>query len=44
MAAFTKTERPSPAERRAETLQKLAKTALRAKAVQDVAKVARSIV
>jgi hypothetical protein len=44
LAAFTKTEAPRPAERRAEALRKLAKTALKAKAVQDVAKVARAIV
>lgn len=44
MAALTKTEPPRPAERRAEAVKKLAKTALRAKAVQDVAKVARAIV
>jgi hypothetical protein len=44
MAAFTKTEPPQPAERRAEGIKKLAKTALKAKAVQDFAKVARAIV
>jgi hypothetical protein len=44
MAAFTKTEPPSPTERRAEAVKRLAKTALKAKAVQDVAKVARAIV
>ena len=44
MAAFTKTEAPQPAERRAEAIRKFAKTALKAKAVQDVAKVARAIV
>jgi hypothetical protein len=44
MAAFTKTEPPSPTEPRAEAVKRLAKTALKAKAVQDVAKVARAIV
>src|SRR6185312_181053 len=44
MAAFTKTEPPRPAERRAQTIKKLANTALKAKVVQDVAKVARAIV
>ena len=44
MAAFTKTEPPRPAERRKEAIKKLAQSALKAKAVQDVAKVARSIV
>jgi hypothetical protein len=44
MAAFTKTEPPRPAERRAKTIKRLANTALRAKVVQDVARVARAIV
>ncbi|HJQ75253.1 MAG TPA: hypothetical protein VJ814_10215 [Gaiellaceae bacterium] len=43
MAAFTKTEQPRPVDRRAKKIKKLAKTALKAKVVQDVAKVARSI-
>jgi hypothetical protein len=38
MAAFTKTERPRPAERRAEAIKKLAQTALRAKVVKEVAR------
>jgi hypothetical protein len=38
MAALTKTEPPRPAERRAKTVKKLAKTALKAKLVKDVAK------
>jgi len=38
MAAFTKTEPPRPAERRANTIKKLAKTALKAKVVKEVAK------
>jgi hypothetical protein len=38
MAAFTKTEPPRPAERRADTIKKLAKTALKAKVVKEVAK------
>jgi len=38
MAAFTKTEPPRPAERRAQTIKKLAKSALKAKVVKDVAK------
>jgi hypothetical protein len=38
MAAFTKTEPPRPAERRATTIKKLAKTALKAKVVKEVAK------
>ena len=44
MAAFTKTEPPRLAERRAQNVKKLAKNALKAKVVQDVAKVARSVV
>ena len=44
LAAFTKTEPPRPAERRAQGVKRLAKTALKAKVVQDVAKVARTIV
>jgi hypothetical protein len=44
MAAMTKTESPRPADRRAKTIKRLANTALRAKVVQDVAKVARAIV
>lgn len=44
LAACTKTEPPRPAERRAEAVKQFAKTALKAKAVQDVAKVARAIV
>lgn len=44
MAAFTKTEPPRPAERRAEAVRKLANSALKAKVVQDAAKVARAIV
>jgi hypothetical protein len=43
LAAFTKTEPPRPAERSAQTIKKLAKTALKAKVVQDVAKVARQV-
>ena len=38
MAAFTKTEPPRPAERRANTIRKLAKTALKAKVVKEVAR------
>ena len=38
MAALTKTEPPRPAERRAHTITKLAKTALKAKVVKEVAK------
>jgi hypothetical protein len=38
MAAFTKTEPPRPVERRAKVVKKLAKTALKAKAVKEVAK------
>jgi hypothetical protein len=38
MAAFTKTEPPRPAERRAQAIKKLAKTALKAKVVKEVAK------
>src|SRR2546429_3592284 len=38
MAAFTKTEPPRPADRRAEGLKKLANTALKARVVQDVSK------
>ena len=38
MAAFTKTEPPRPVERRATTIKKLAKTALKAKVVKEVAK------
>jgi hypothetical protein len=38
MAAFTKTEPPRPAERRATTIKKLAKTALKAKVVKEVAR------
>jgi hypothetical protein len=38
MAAFTKTEPPRAAERRATTIKKLAKTALKAKVVKEVAK------
>ena len=38
MAAFTKTHPPRPAERRADTIRKLAKTALKAKVVKDVAR------
>jgi hypothetical protein len=38
MAAFTKTEPPRPAERRATAVKKLAKTALKAKVVKEVAK------
>ena len=44
MAAMTKTEPPRPAERRAKTIKKLANTALKAKVVQDVTKVARAII
>ena len=44
MAAFTKTEPPRPAERRAQTIRKLADSALKARVVQDAAKVARAIV
>jgi hypothetical protein len=36
MAAFTKTEPPRPVERRADTVKKLAKNALKAKVVKDV--------
>jgi hypothetical protein len=43
MAAFTKTEPPRPAERRAKAVKKLAATALKVKVVQEVAKAARSI-
>ena len=39
MAAFTKTEPPRPAERRAQTVKKLAKNALKAKTVKDVTQV-----
>ena len=38
MAAFTKTEPPRPAERRAKTIKKLAQTALKAKVVKEVAR------
>ncbi len=38
MAAFTKTEPPRPAERRAQTIRKLAQTALKAKVVKEVAR------
>jgi hypothetical protein len=38
MAVFTKTKAPRPPERRAKTVKKLAKTALKAKAVKEVAK------
>ena len=38
MAALTKTEPPRPVERRAQTIKKLAKTALKAKVVKEVAK------
>lgn len=38
MAAFTKTEPPRPAERRANTIRKLTKTALKAKVVKEVAR------
>ena len=38
MAALTKTEPPRPVERRAQTIKKLAKTALKAKAVKEVAR------
>ena len=38
MAALTKTAPPRPAERRAETIRKLAQTALRAKVVKEVAR------
>jgi hypothetical protein len=38
MAALTKTEPPRPAERRANTMRKLAQTALKAKVVKEVAK------
>jgi hypothetical protein len=44
LAACTKTETPRPAERRAEAVKQFATTALRAKTVQDVAKLARAIV
>jgi hypothetical protein len=44
MAAFTKTEPPRPAERRGKAITKLANSALKAKVVQDAAKVARAIV
>jgi hypothetical protein len=39
MAAFTKTEPPRPAERRAEAVKKLAQSALKAKVVKDVTQV-----
>ena len=39
MAAFTKTEPPRPAERRADAVKKLAKSALKAKVVKDVTQV-----
>jgi len=39
MAAFTKTEPPRPAERRADAVRKLAKNALKAKVVKDVTQV-----
>jgi len=39
MAAFTKTEPPRPVERRAEAAKKVAKNALKAKAVKDVTQV-----
>lgn len=39
MAAFTKTEPPRPAERRADAVRKLAKNALQAKVVKDVTQV-----
>ena len=39
MAALTKTEPPRPAERRADAVRKLAKSALRAKVVKDVTQV-----
>jgi hypothetical protein len=38
MAVFTKTKPPRPAERRAKTVKKLAKTALKAKVVKEVAR------
>src|ERR1041384_827308 len=38
MAAFTKTEPPRPAERRERAIKKLAKTALKAKVVKEVAR------
>jgi hypothetical protein len=38
MAAFTKTEPPRPAERGGQTIKKLAKTALKAKVVKEVAR------
>ena len=38
MAAFTKTQPPRPAARRANTVKKLAKTALEAKVVKEVAR------
>ena len=38
MAACTKTEPPKPVERRAQTIRKLAKTALKAKVVKEVAR------
>ena len=38
MAALTKTEPPRPAERRADAIKKLAKTAVKAKIVKEVAK------
>ena len=38
MAAFTKTEPPRPAQRRASTMRKLANTALKTKVVKEVAK------
>jgi hypothetical protein len=39
MAVLTKTEPPRPAERRAQTIKKLAKNALKAKVVKDVTQV-----
>lgn len=39
MAALTKTEPPRPAERRADAVKKLAKSALKAKVVKDVTQV-----
>ena len=44
MAALTKTEPPRPIDRRKEAVKKLAQSALQARAVQEVAKVARAIV
>jgi hypothetical protein len=38
MAALTKTEPPRPAERRAQAIKKLARNALKAKVVKDVAR------